>query len=291
MDLHNGKEIKAKISIIQAMSIFGTIGIFIRNIPFSSAMIAAVRGLIGAGFLYVFTLIKKGNVSWISVKNNIKILIWSGIFIGINWIFLFEAYRYTTVATATLCYYLAPVFIILMSPLFLKEELTIRKLVCTFIALIGMFFVSGVFKGGINIYQIKGILYGTAAALLYAGVIILNKKLENIDAYDMTILQLLTAGLTVLPYAVLSGRIIEGTVSTTGIVLLIIVSIIHTGINYAVYFGAVKRLKVQTAAIFSYIDPVVAIFLSNQILKEQMDLYGVIGAVLILGATLVSEIK
>ena len=117
------------------------------------------------------------------------------------------------------------------------------------------------------------------------------EKLKNIDAYDMTIVQLLTAGLTVLPYAVLSGRIIEGTVSTTGIVLLIIVSIIHTGINYAVYFGAVKRLKVQTAAIFSYIDPVVAIFLSNQILKEQMDLYGVIGAVLILGATLVSEIK
>lgn len=291
MNLQNGEEIKAKIMIILAMSIFGTIGIFIRNIPFSSAMIAAVRGLVGAGFLYVFTFIKKGNISWISVKNNIKILIWSGIFIGINWIFLFEAYRYTTVATATLCYYLAPVFIILMSPLFLKEELTIKKLICTFIALIGMFFVSGVFKGGVDMYQIKGIFYGIAAALLYAGVIILNKKLKNIDAYDMTIVQLLIAGMTVLPYAALSGGIIEGTVSTTGIVLLVVVSIIHTGINYAVYFGAIKNLKVQTAAIFSYIDPVVAIFLSNWILKEKMDLYGVIGAVLILGATFVSEMK
>ena len=291
MNTQKSNETKSKISLVLAMIIFGTIGIFVKSIPLSSEIIAGIRGLVGVGFLYLFTLIKKGSLSQKAIISNLKILIWSGILIGANWIFLFESYSYTTIATATLCYYLAPVFIILMSPIFLKENLTLKKIICVLIALIGMTFVSGVFKGGLDISQIKGVLYGIIAAFLYADVIILNKKLKNIDAYDMTIVQLAVAGLTVLPYAVFSGKIVKGSVSSTGIIFLILIAIVHTGICYAIYFGAIKNLKAQTVAIFSYIDPVVAILLSSILLNEQMDTYGIIGATLILGATFISEMK
>ena len=291
MNIQKSNETKSKISLVLAMIIFGTIGIFVKSIPLSSGIIAGVRGLVGAGFLYLFTLIKKGSLSQKAIISNLKILIWSGILIGANWIFLFESYSYTTIATATLCYYLAPVFIILMSSIFLKENLTLKKIICILIALIGMIFVSGVFKGGLDISQIKGVLYGIAAAVLYASVIILNKKLKNIDAYDMTIVQLAVAGLTVLPYAIFSGKIVKGNISSAGIIFLILIAIVHTGICYAIYFGAIKNLKAQTAAIFSYIDPVVAIFLSSILLNEKMDTYGIIGAILILGATFISEMK
>ena len=291
MNIQKSNETKSKISLVLAMIIFGTIGIFVKSIPLSSEIIAGIRGLVGVGFLYLFTLIKKGSLSQKAIISNLKILIWSGILIGANWIFLFESYSYTTIATATLCYYLAPVFIILMSPIFLKENLTLKKIICVLIALIGMTFVSGVFKGGLDISQIKGVLYGIMAAFLYANVIILIKKLKNIDAYDMTIVQLAVAGLTVLPYAVFSGKIVKGSVSSTGIIFLILIAIVHTGICYAIYFGAIKNLKAQTVAIFSYIDPVVAILLSSILLNEQMDTYGIIGATLILGATFISEMK
>ena len=178
MNIQKSNETKSKISLVLAMIIFGTIGIFVKSIPLSSEIIAGIRGLVGVGFLYLFTLIKKGSLSQKAIISNLKILIWSGILIGANWIFLFESYSYTTIATATLCYYLAPVFIILMSPIFLKENLTLKKIICVLIALIGMTFVSGVFKGGLDISQIKGVLYGIIAAFLYADVIILNKKLN-----------------------------------------------------------------------------------------------------------------
>ena len=291
MDLEENKIFKSKLALIFSMTVFGTIGIFVRYIPLSSSIIAALRGLIGATFLYFLLLLKGKKISVTAVKNNLKILMLSGGMIGIHWMFLFEAYNYTSIAMATLCYYLAPVFIILLSPIFLKEKLTVKKLVCALTALIGMVFVSGVIKGGIDISRIKGILYGVSAALFYAGIVILTKKLKDINAYEMTTVQLAAAGFTVLPYALFTGGIVKGEMTGFGFLMLLIVGLLHTGINYAVYFGAIKTLDVQTSAIFSYIDPVVAILLSTLFLRERIDIYGIIGAVIILGATFVSEIS
>lgn len=242
-------------------------------------------------FLLLLTLISKKNISKESIKKNLPILFFSGAFIGINWILLFEAYRYTSVATATLCYYLAPVIVILLSPLILKEKLTLRKLLCVLGALVGMFFVSGVAENGIPSFsEITGILLGIGAAAFYASVVMLNKKLKNIESNDRTLVQLGFAGAAILPYALLTENVSEIKLDAKGIVLLIVVAIVHTGISYALYFGSIKELTTQTVAIFSYIDPIVAIILSAFILKESLTVYGIIGAILILGSTLISEL-
>jgi branched-chain amino acid aminotransferase len=79
-------------------------------------VIALIRGVVGTLFLLIFSRLRKTPVSKEAIRKNLRMLIISGVAIGFNWILLFEAYRYTTVATATLCYYLAPVFIIIASP-------------------------------------------------------------------------------------------------------------------------------------------------------------------------------
>ena len=56
------------------------------------------------------------------------------------------------------------------------------------------------------------------------------------------------------------------------------------------YFGSVADVSVQTAALLSYIDPVVAVLLSLLLLKEPMSMPAIIGAVLVIGAMIVSEI-
>ena len=132
----------ARAKLILAMTIFGTIGIFVRYIPLPSSVIACVRGFVGVAFLLLVTLVKKTKISLKDIKKNLLLLVISGAFIGINWILLFEAYRYTTVATATLCYYMAPIFVTIASPFILKEKLTLKKVLCVLTALIGMIFVS-----------------------------------------------------------------------------------------------------------------------------------------------------
>lgn len=281
----------ARTKLILAMTIFGTIGIFVKYIPLPSSVIACVRGFVGVAFLLLMTFIKKTNISFKDIKKNLLLLVISGAFIGINWILLFEAYRYTTVATATLCYYMAPIFVTLASPFILKEKLTLKKGLCVFTALIGMIFVSGIVGTGSLQINIPGILCGVGAAFFYACVILLNKHIKDISSYDMTMTQLFVAAVVILPYTLLTADISTVTLDAKAIICLFVVGIVHTGFAYMIYFSSIGSLKAQTVAIFSYIDPVIAIILSALLLKEKLGLFGFIGAVLILGSTLLSEIN
>ena len=283
---------KAKLELIASMFIFGTIGIFVRHIPLPSSMIALVRGFVGAFFVLLFVYLKKSKLDKAAIKKNFVMLALSGAFIGINWILLFESYHYTTVATATLCYYMQPIFVILASPFLLKEKLTVKKVACVVVALIGMVFVSGVLQTGIPaLSEAKGILYGLGAACFYASVVLMNKKITEINAYDKTIMQLGMGAIVLSPYVMLTQDFCSAAASMTPSLwaLLLFVGLVHTGVAYALYFDSMKELKAQTLAIFSYIDPIVAIILSALLLKENMGLYGVIGAVLVLGSTFISE--
>ena len=281
----------ALMKLVFCMTLFGTIGIFVKYITFPSSLIALVRGIIGTVFLLLVVSLKKQKISKEAVKKNLKFLAISGIAMGFNWILLFEAYNYTTVATATLCYYLAPIFVIIASPILLKEKLTVKQVICVIVALIGMVFVSGVLGVEIGLSEITGIVLGVGAAVLYATVVMFNKVIKDITAYDKTIVQLAAAAIVLIPYCALT--IDFSTLSADGmaIAMLLVVGVLHTGFAYAMYFGAIKELKTQTTAILSYIDPVVAVLLSALLLKEGIGLTGIIGAVLILGSTFVSSVE
>ena len=284
---------KAKLELIASMFIFGTIGIFVRHIPLPSSMIALVRGFVGAFFVLLFVYLKKSHIDKEAIRKNFRMLALSGAFIGINWILLFESYNYTTVATATICYYMEPIFVILASPFLLKEKLTAKKGICAAVALLGMVFVSGVLETGIPaLSEAKGVLYGLGAACFYATVVLMNKKITDINAYDKTIMQLGMGAIVLTPYVMLTQNFGTASLSMTPAlwVLLLFVGLVHTGVAYVLYFDALKDLKAQTVAIFSYIDPIVAILLSALLLKENMGIYGVIGAILVLGSTFISEL-
>ncbi len=289
-DSEKKAQLLSKASLAFSMTVFGTIGIFVRSIELPSSFVAMTRGFLGVLFLLAFKLARRQKVSLSAVKSNIRLLFASGAAIGVNWILLFESYNYTSVATATLCYYLAPIFVTVASPFVLKEKLSAKKLCCVLCALFGMIFVSGVFEnGGVKAGELKGILLGTGAAAFYAAVMLLNKKLHGIADTDRTIMQLLFASLTVTPYVLLTENVASFEYGTKMVLLLLTVGIIHTGFSYTLFFGSVGRLPAQTTALFSYIDPVVAILLSALLLKEKLVLFDIIGAVMILGSTLVSE--
>ncbi len=279
----------AKLKLFGAMGIFGTIGIFIRYIPLPSAAVAFFRGVLGVIFLVTVILLTGKRPDWAAIRKNLSILVISGGAIGFNWILLFESYKHTTVSTATVCYYLAPLLLLLASPL-LGEKLTVKKLLCVGAALLGLACVSGVMEGGLPpLEELLGVLLGVGAAILYATVMFLNRKLSPIPAYDKTILQLGSAAVVILPYLLLTQPAPLPAMTAGQWVLLAVVGIVHTGIAYTLYFGSMKDLSAQTVAIFSYLDPVIAVLLSAFLLKEPIGIWGVVGSVLILGSALYSE--
>ena len=281
----------AKLKLFFSMFVFGTIGLFVRMIPLPSSLIAFVRAAVGTLFLLGVMFLSKKKPDMPSIRRNWKTLVCSGIAMGFNWILLFEAYRYTTVAIATLCYYFSAIFVIIASPFLLKEKITPFKGACALVALIGMVLVSGVLDGGSAVFSPVGVACGLGAAVLYATVILLNKRLTGISSYDTTVSQLATAAIVLLPYVLLTEDLSAVSLPPVGAGMLFIVAVVHTGLAYAMYFSSLQQIKAQTVALVSYLDPVVALLLSVFILHEPMTVTGAVGAALVLGSMLVSELK
>jgi len=249
-----------------------------------------LRALVGFLFLLPFVLIRRNDNSLSDIKSNLAPLIASGVCLGANWVLLFEAYRYTDVSIATLCYYLAPVFIVLLSPIILRERLTLQKGAGVFLALCGMVFVSGVFSGSERA-NIVGIILGVCAAVLYASVVFINKKIKNISAYNKTAFQFGVSLAVTLPYSLLTEELDASMFDARSIIFILILGIIHTGVAYVLYFSALRDVKAHTAAILSYVDPILALIFAALILKEIMSPWELVGAILVLGGAFLSEIK
>lgn len=289
----------AKAGLILSALVFGTIGIFRKSIDLSSGTLACARGITGALFIVLtillISLFGKHKINLSALKKNLLWLVLSGIAIGVNWVLLFESYSYTSVAVSTLCYYTAPMMLIAVSPFLFKEKFTPKKLVCVLMTVVGTVLVSGVCElESFSFGEIKGVLFGIAAAVLYATVIVVNMKIKGVGAYEKTAVQLFCAGVFMIPYVLFVEKIsllqiAEGLDAVT-LILLLTVCFVHTGLAYVLYFSSIGKLSAQTIALFSYIDPVFAIVLSFVILKEKLSFTEIIGGVLILAAMAVNEL-
>ena len=284
------KFFNARLMLILSMAIFGTIGLFRRNIDISSGELAFYRAVLATVFIGLFLLVTKSRIPFAKIKKQIPLLIISGTAMAFNWILLFEAYNYTTVSAATLSYYFAPVLVTLLCPVLFKEKMTIKQWICFAMSTVGIVLITGIgtFAAGSN--HFKGILFGLGAACLYATVILLNKFIKGVDGIHRTFMQFVAASVSLLPYVLLTDGINIARLDGKGLLLLLIVGLVHTGITYCMYFSSLKELPGQKAAILSYIDPLVAVICSVVILHEEMTVPQIIGGALILGFTLWNEI-
>lgn len=283
--------LRSKLMNLSAMLIFGTIAIFVRNIELTSKEIAVLRGVIGSIFLLGVMLFSKEKTSFSAIKKNLPILVLSGLGVGANWIFLFEAYKYTTVSIATLSYYCAPIFVTIMAPIILKEKISLIKFLCVCTAMVGMLCIVGTNKGSIGegYNHFLGIIYGLTAAVGYASVILMNKFIKGLKGVETTVTQLVFASILLLPYVMITSGFDFSKMTGISWGYMIFLGIVHTGFAYALYFSSLKELKGQTIAVLSYIDPITAILISALFLGEQLTMFQVIGGVLILGSTFISE--
>lgn len=279
----------ARAQIITAMVFFGTIGVFVKNIDLASSEIALYRGVIAAVVLFGVLLVTGKLKKLGLMKKQLPVLFFSGVAMGFNWILLFEAYNYTSVALSTLCYYFAPTLVIIASAVLLKEKLTVKQIVCFIASTAGLIMIIGVSGGGSS--DLIGILYGLGAACLYAMVVMCNKIAGETDDISRTWIQFISAIIVLVPYVAITNGFHISTLDSKGMFYMLFVGVVHTGIMYCFYFASLAKLRGQQAAILSYIDPLVAVILSVLWLGESISAVQLLGGALILIFALANEVK
>ena len=262
-----------KIRFVLLMALFGLLGPLVRAIGLPSPVTACLRAWVSAAALIAFCLVSRRPIDREELKRTLLPMAVCGALIALDWIGLFAAYHYTTVATATVCYYVEPILILLASPLLLGERFTARHLICALTAFVGMVFVSGVAENGFAAADIRGPLFALLGATGYACVVLINKRIPSGDSILRTTVQLSVAALV-----------------TSGAALLLLLGVGLTAIPYIIYFSLIVRIPARSVAIFSYADPVMAVLLSMFLLGEKMTLFGLVGTVLIIGAAMISEL-
>lgn len=264
----------------------GTIGTITRFVAVPSSVMCCVRAFIGLAVLILYLKLKEGRLPDIqAMKENLRLLIIAGIMNGLNWLLIFEGFRHTTVAIASICYYMAPVFLIACAPFFFGDSLTLRKLICIAAAFVGMVLVADPFSASADKTGYTGIILSIMAAVAYAANVIATKKLRGISSVDVTAAELLIAGIVLIPYILLTTPAGSFSWRTQDVLLVTLLGVLHTGIGYAVYYSTVRRLKADTIAVLSYIDPVTSVLLSALVLREPLKIMTAAGAVMILGAS------
>ena len=283
--------LKARLNLILAMTLWGTLGLFVRYIPLPSGELALYRAVIAILLLGAYLLITRQAIPLRRIKREVPLLLLSGVAMGFNWILLFEAYKYTSVSVATLSYYFAPVLVTLVCPFLFRERLTPKQLVCFAMSTLGIILITGLSGAGSSGTDLIGIGFGLGAAVLYASVVLINKFIKGVEGIHRTFLQFVAALVVLLPYVAFAGGFHLASLDSTGWICLLIVGFIHTGVAYCMYFPSLKELPGQKAAILSYIDPLVAVLVSVFLLEESLTLPQAVGGLLILGFTLWNELE
>ena len=279
-----------KLMFAASMAVFGTLGLFTRNIAVSSGELALCRAVLAAALIGIYLLISGQRIDFFRIKKELLLLLISGMAMGINWVLLFEAYRYTSISVATLSYYFAPVIVTVLSPLLFREKMTGRQVICFLMSTLGLAMIIGAdgLSGGSS--NIKGIAFGLAAAVFYATVMLLNKFIKDVEGIPRTFLQFIASLFVLIPYVAATGGLRLSVLDGLGWACILTVGLVHTGVTYCMYFSSLKDLRGQEAAILSYIDPLVAVLVSALFLREQMLPLQIIGGALILGFTIWNEL-
>lgn len=292
-------EKRPQLSLIIALMLFGTIGTVSRFVDLPSAFLSCIRAFISTAVIVSYLYAGKRPPNLKAIKANSALLLFAGLFQSINWVLMFEAFRHTTVAVASLCYYMQPIFLMFSAPFFFGEKLPLRKIICILIAFFGLIMVTDLYAfsevftgsasgstGTVLSEHYKGVLFALLSAVMYTGCVIVNKKFkEDINPIDSTCAQIFLAGIILTPYVFLTTEPSSLRFDARNVVLLLILSVLHTGIAYIIYYASARCLKAQTIAVLSYIDPVESVLLSVFFLREPMTVNTLIGAFLILGAT------
>ena len=278
---------KALIKYLFALLLFGSNGIIASHIAMNSYEIVFLRTLIGSALLITIYLLTKGKFQFRNKKKEYLFICLSGIAMGASWMFLYEAYQQIGVSLSSLLYYCGPVIVMMLSPLIFKEKLTVSKLVGFLVVIAGLVLVNG--QAAMNGINTVGLICGGMSAVMYFFMVTLNKQAKGVTGLENSVVQLMVSFLTTAVFVGIKERFIFS-IPADGIIWILILGVLNTGVGCYLYFSPLSKLPVQTVAICGYLEPLSAVIFAALLLGEKMSAPQIIGAACIIGGAMIGEL-
>ena len=277
----------ATLRYLFALFLYGTIGFFLHFVSYSSEFVVLGRGVLGSLFIFLVLTLRKEKIDKKAIQRNLRILLLSGFALGFNWVFLFAGYRYG-IAISSLCNYMAPIAVVIITTLFYKEKMRPIQIVFILMAVLGMCLLIGIFTNDTAV-DMHCVIYGSLAALGFVVLVLCNKRLSDIKPLEKTLVQLLASAVIVFPYVLFNHGFPE-VFDLRSTIIVLILGFLHTGVAYICYFSSIDVLPSQSIAILGYLEPVLNFVIGALVFHEPLGISSLIGAVLILCASLGNEV-
>lgn len=276
-----------RMKLILVMIIWGSLGVFTRSIPLSAVSLAFLRALIALPVLFAVMKLKKSdNVQWVQLRPYFI----SGILLGFGWLTLFYGFKHTSISSAVMIYNMCPVYVMIAAPLILKETISKIQIAVILISFLGLFLIVG--HNLVEGYESLGLMLSAVSGMIYASIVLINRSIEvRADIHTATFIQIFTAMLVLLPFAVIGGNLpAVASLDARAAAFTILLGVLHTGLAYTLFFSLYAHMKSVDIVSYSYLEPLFGILFSVIFIGETMTLPQMIGGTLILGSTYIGEL-
>ncbi len=264
-----------------AMAIFGSIGFFTIQTGIPAVELVFVRCIFATIFLGAIWLISGLHKVEVWQKREVVQTIVCGIFLVLNWVFLFKAFEIMSITITITLYNLAPIFVIMIGGLFLKEKLTVTSILAIVTCFVGSVFIIGIHNfNSLTEFVSSGFGWAILSAICFAMTMLIGKGITSLSAYAMTFVQTSIGILMLFPF--MNFSVFIG-LSDSNWFYIIGTGLIHTGFVYYLFFNSLRKLSTVVISALVFVDPVVAIILDTILLDFKPTYLQAIGILLIFG--------
>lgn len=275
---------RSMLKLTLSMAIFGSIGFFTTQTGLPAVELVFVRCICATLFLGGLWFITGGHKTEVWNKSEVMKTVVCGIFLVLNWVFLFKAFEVMSISIAISIYNLAPIFVLILGSVFLAEKMGIRAIFATVTCFFGSILIVGI-ESFTTVSQFinSGFIWALLSAICYALTMFTSKTIDGMSSYALTFIQTITGIILLLPFCDFAA--FEGLTNTNWLYILG-TGVIHTGFVYYLFFDSVRDLPTVIVSVLVFVDPVVAILLDAVLLSFRPSLLQVLGIVLIFGSIL-----
>lgn len=271
------------------MAIFGSIGFFTVHTGIPAVELVFIRCICATLFLGGLWFFTGGHKTEEWNKKEIIQTLFCGIFLVLNWVFLFKAFEEMSISVAISIYNLAPIFVLILGTIILKERISIGNVIAIAICFLGSIFIVGIESlQSVEEFMNSGFIWALLSAICYALTMFLSKQLKGLSPYATTFVQTIVGILMLLPMSDFS--VFQGLTASNWF-YIVGTGVIHTGFVYYLFFDSIRKLPTIIVSVLTFVDPVVAILLDTVILGFRPTLLQSLGIVLVFGGILYTVLQ
>jgi DME family drug/metabolite transporter len=290
-----GDRILGVLAVVAAASIWATLGLFAKilyaqGVSFES--LVAVRASVGWVAVMTFVLATGRAKSLRVPRRDLAFLAPLGLVgIGTFYLLYFYTVRESTVGTAAILLYSSPAFVVVLARLFLQEEMNAAKMLALLLTAGGIFLVAGAYDPSKLEVTPPVLLTGLLSGLTYCLYSIFGRPVTGHLSPSILLSYALFFGSLLLVVAALPTLDTLAGLPTSSYALLLMLSVVHTTLGFALYTFGLGRLGAGRAAIVATAEPVVAVFLGTALLGESLTVPILLGASLVISGSALAQVR